>query len=530
MPDGRPNIVVIMTDQQRGDALGCAGHPLLRTPHLDRLAAAGVRFANAFTVAPLCMPARASLLSGTYPHNHGMWSNQASRSNELPPTDETVFGALRRAGYHTGHVGKGHYYAWEFVGHLQEREEYVRALGFDHVHETTGPHYARTVRSRMTDHWEQLGIYETFKAGYGRARGSGPDGRRRPWDLTPNPLSVEEHLDSYVGRVAREFVERYNREQPFALFVGFGGPHEPWDAPGEYATMYVPDHSVQEASPDGGASSPRPAADATGLSEGARLAEPGQRLVSSWDQVPGPLPAAGPAPWVPPAAAERMRTGRIEGLTPARAREVRANYYGKITLIDHWIGEILGAIEQRGWRDDTLVVFLSDHGEMAGDHERLHKVVFYESSIRIPLIVSWTGRTAASAAADGLAESIDVVPTLLEAAGAEPLRRGLGRSLWPALRDPEARVREDVLSEVRGEYVGMGTGWEQPERARHTLMLRTERHKYALDGRGEGYLLHDLESDPDEQVNLIGHPAHHELEAALRERLFRRVVDCLPDR
>ena len=240
MADDRPNILVIMTDQQRWDALGCAGNPVLRTPHLDRLAARGVRFANAFTVAPLCMPARASLLAGTYPHNHGMWTNRATPANELPPTDETLFNRLREAGYATGHIGKGHYYAWNLVSHLQEREGYLRQLGFDYVHETTGPHFAKTIRSLMTDHWERQGLYEAFKAGYGQGGGSGPDERRRPWDLTANPLSVEEHLDSYVGHIAAEFVEQYREDRPFALFVGFGGPHEPWDAPGEYATMYDP--------------------------------------------------------------------------------------------------------------------------------------------------------------------------------------------------------------------------------------------------------------------------------------------------
>lgn len=129
--------------------------------------------------------------------------------------------------------------------------------------------------------------------------------------------------------------------------------------------------------------------------------------MASWDQVPEPVPAAEPDAWVPPAAAVRMRAERIDGMTAAHARQVRANYYGKITLIDRWVGAVLEAIDRRGWRDDTLVVFLSDHGEMAGDHGRLHKTVFYEASIRIPLMVSRPGHTAAGTTAEGLVESID---------------------------------------------------------------------------------------------------------------------------
>jgi N-acetylglucosamine-6-sulfatase len=155
---------------------------------------------------------------------------------------------------------------------------------------------------------------------------------------------------------------------------------------------------------------------------------------------------------------------------------------------------------------------------MAGDHGRLHKVVFYEASIRIPLIVRWPGHGAAKAVAEEMVESIDVGATLLEAAGVAPMQRGLGRSLRAAPDGPMSDVRDDVLSEVRGE-AGV-----------NTFMLRTERYKYALDATGEGYLLHDLEADPDEQVNLIGHPEHQALEAELRERVFRRLLHDQPMR
>ena len=212
------------------------------------------------------------------------------------------------------------------------------------------------------------------------------------------------------------------------------------------------------------------------------------------------------------AAAGRQRAGRLEDMTEADTRRLRANYYGKITLIDHWVGHILDAVERRGWTENTLVVFLADHGEMAGDHARLHKLVFYESSVRIPLIVSWPGHTAAGAVADGLAESMDQAPTILEAAGAPPAGRALGRSLWPLLRDPAARVREDVLSEVTSLQEDC------------TFMLRTSRSKYAAGEDGAGYLLHDLAEDPEEHVNLIGHPDRRSLEAGMRDRLLRRLL------
>ena len=158
-------------------------------------------------------------------------------------------------------------------------------------------------------------------------------------------------------------------------------------------------------------------------------------------------------------------------------------------------------------------MFLSDHGEMAGDHGRLHKVVFYESSVRIPLIVSWPGTSAAGAVADGLVESID---RRADAAGSRRRRHGgrrPGPLLWPLLRDPAARGREDALSEVR----------LRAAEGEDTLMLRTSRHKYAPARRG-GLPAPRPGGGPLEQVNLIGHPDRRSLEAALRDRLLRRLL------
>ena len=128
-----PHILILMTDQQRADCLGCAGHPLLQTPNMDRIAAGGVRFENAITTSPICMPARASFVSGLYCHNHGMWTNRG----QLPAADETFFHHLQNAGYHTAYVGKSHYYGPHPGEHLRDYEGYMHARGIDHVHETS---------------------------------------------------------------------------------------------------------------------------------------------------------------------------------------------------------------------------------------------------------------------------------------------------------------------------------------------------------------------------------------------------------
>jgi len=456
VPKPGPNILILMPDQMRADCMGRAGHPQIQTPHMDRLAAEGMRFTHACTVSPLCMPARASFISGLYVHNHNMWAN----AGQLPPEDDSLFQRLRTMGYCTGHIGKSHYYEHRTF-HMRDREPYMRARGFDCLHETTGPWATCTTDSYMTDDWASKGLLKAFRDDYEKRREHGP--KIAVW---PSPLPTELFMDSYIGGQAVRFVDAYERDEPFALFVGFGGPHEPWDAPGDCATMYDP-----------AAAPPR-------------------------------IEPAEPGPWVPEAAAAWQRSGRQTAMTEDDVRRVRANYYGKITLIDHWVGEILAACERKGVLDDLLVVLWSDHGEMAGDHQMLHKSRFLESALRVPFVVRWPGHVPAAQTSSALVETVDILPTVLAAVGADVPAGALGTSLWPVLRDPAARIRDAAFSEVeRG--------------GRRNLMVRTERHKYAVHEDGEGYMLYDLAADPDERHNLVGHPDARELEARLRDRLLR---------
>ncbi|MBN1674545.1 MAG: sulfatase-like hydrolase/transferase [Kiritimatiellae bacterium] len=456
----RPHILILMPDQQRGDCMGCAGHPQVKTPNMDRLAEEGTRFGEAITVCPVCMPARASFANGRYPHNHGMWNNCASR---LPAEDETFFHILQRHGYLTAHIGKSHYHPHGGGLHMRDAEPYMHARGLEYVHETTGPHATVHTRSYMTDAWEEKGIWDAFKRDYGERKAAAG------LLVRPSPHSVEDYQDSYVGRQAVEFVQGYADARPMCLFVGFGGPHEPWDAPGRYASMYPP------------------------------------------GETPAAVPAAETNGSLPEFARRTRGFHPRRDLDAATIRAIRANYYGKISLIDHWFGEILRACEARGWLDDLFVVMWSDHGEMAGDHGLLHKSVFFESSVRVPLILRWPGRIPAGATSDALAEIIDVFPTILEAVGTEPGRQCVGRSLWPALREPGAPLRDCQLSEIS-------------DSGANTLitMIRTATHKYAVDQQARGFMLYDLANDPAEQRNLIGQDEALEME--LRDRLLRRVL------
>jgi arylsulfatase A-like enzyme len=186
---------------------------------------------------------------------------------------------------------------------------------------------------------------------------------------------------------------------------------------------------------------------------------------------------------------------------------VMANYGGKVTLVDDWIGRLLAILDRRGLAEDTLVVFWSDHGEMGGDHGRFGKRVFYESSVQVPLIMRWPSELPVGMVTGALTEHVDLFDTLVDAADAPPSRRSFGRSLLPHARGEAPPPRDAAFSEFDRE-----------------IMVRTERFKYALDGQGRAFLLHDMIEDPLEQRNLIGHLQYTVVERDLRERLLRWLV------
>ncbi len=450
----RPNILILMPDQFRYDCIGSCGNFPVSTPNIDRIASEGLRFSQATTVCPICMPARASFANGQYPHNHGMWTN----NGEMLAEHETFFQILQKAGYYTAHIGKSHYYEHKHSMHMRERETYMKARGFSYVHETTGPWATCHTASYMTDEWDKKGLWEKFKEDYKE--------RKDPGLVRPSPLDVEDFLDSYIGRKAVEFVSSYSEDNPFCLFVGFGGPHEPWDAPGSYASMYSP------------------------------------------SRMPKPIPGSKPAENIPDWLKSKRDFKELPEKILSKAPEMAANYLGKISLVDHWIGKILDTCSGKGLLDDLMIVFWSDHGEMLGDHGMLHKAVFYESSVRVPLIVRWPGKIPEGKTSEALAEIIDVFPTLLEAAGCEMSHRCLGRSLWPVISDPSCEIRDNQLGEI---YHGG-----------RNIMIRSRKHKYVVDEQARGYMLYDLEADPKEQNNLAAQGTG--IENELREQLLKSIV------
>jgi arylsulfatase len=465
----QPNILFIMTDQCRADALGCSGG-WVRTPNLDRIAAEGVRFANAVTNCPICIPARVSLATGRYPHNTAVWDNC---HYDIQPETATWMQAVREAGYRTSLFGKTHLH--HHSGDLRDREHLIRAAGIDDIDEITGPRASTDCACAMTASWEAKGLLKAYQADYAERFAN------KPWVARPSVLPLEDYADVYVGQQAKRYLAGYDRDQPWMCWVTFGGPHEPWDAPEPYASMYRPEEM------------PLPIGSRETLD----------------DDASGYL--------------ARVREHYApEDLSAADIAAMRANYAGNVTLIDDQIGEILSVIEARGELDNTVIVFSSDHGEMNGDHGMIYKMQFLNGAVRVPLIVRLprapSKGTPATAAAqtNGISQSpaewFDIGPTLVELAGGKLKHQQFARSLLPTVDDPEGEHRPFAVSELAREVMIMDREW-----------------KLVFNGDGEPYLLFDQINDPGELVNRIADPAMADVIERMKDQLLRHLLQTQID-
>ena len=330
----KPNILLLMTDQQRWDAMGCSGD-WVQTPNLDRIAGEGVRFNNCVTTSPVCVPTRLSLATGLYPHNTGVWNNMKHTMSAETPT---WMQSVRNAGYRTSLFGKTHLHPHN--GDLREKEGLMNEYGLDDVNEIGGPRASSRVLSHMTAMWEEKGLWKDYRADY-RERFS-----TKPYLVRPSTLGFENYTDVYVGQQTKQYLQNYNRQEPWCCWVSFGGPHEPWDTPEPYASMYDPN-------------------DMPHLYLDHLLAIV---LVAILDN-------------------------KMDQMNPkfevGEVGKLRADYAGNVTLIDAQIGEILEAIADRGELENTVIVHCSDHGEMNGDYGLIYKSNFLNGAVRVPLLCAY---------------------------------------------------------------------------------------------------------------------------------------------
>jgi len=419
----RPNIVLFLTDQHRGDALGLDGHPVVQTPYLDHVGASGVFFRRAYTACPVCIPARRTLLTGRKPARHGVVMNYDTCLD-----GPTLPGELARAGYQTHLVGKLH--LWP------HRKRY----GFESADWSDAPKH----HDCGDDYVRFLKRHGIVWPGAAMAGGQNMNG----WVSRPWHLDERFHFSNWCAEMALEFLERRDPTVPFFLNVSFIHPHQPCTPPRDYYDRYL---AMDLPEPPVG--------------DWARVFDCPQRG----------LPVASWRTW----------------LEPAVLKQYQAGYYGSINHIDDQIGRILNVLPDR-----TIVVFASDHGEMLGDHQWIRKRNAFEGSARIPLLMRFpeTMNVPQQRALDVPVELMDLMPTLLDAAGVPIPDTVDGTSLLPLLRGDSDRWREYLHGEC-ANVPSLDSGMQY---------LTDGKRKYIYyPGPGTEQFF-DLESDPRELRNLAG--------------------------
>ncbi|HUT33807.1 MAG TPA: sulfatase-like hydrolase/transferase [Planctomycetota bacterium] len=455
MADARPNILWICTDQQRWDTVGALGNPHIRTPHVDRLVREGVAFTRCYSQSPICTPSRANFLTGYYPSTLHVNRNG---NDFFPCPEKLITRRLADKGYDCGLSGKLHLAAAN--GRVEPRfGDGYRVYQWSHhpYPEKFWPH---------THHAYQAWLAERgvdWAKAYGQRGG-----------LFRTGIEAKYHQTTWCANEAIAFLCE-KRTGPWLFSFNCFDPHPPFDPPPEYmARMNV---------------------------------------------------AAMPLPLFQPHEMEsQLAFGKVDHQTrkPVSphdydARRMVAAYYAQIELIDDQVGRMLDALEAAGQRDNTIVIFTSDHGEMLGDHGLQQKGCrFYEGAVRVPLVLSWSGRVKAGLRSDALVELTDLPVTLMQATGLDVPADTHGKSLLPILEgkaDP-ARHRDFVRCEYH-DAIPFKDG-----DASHANMIVDGRHKLVVYHGHDAGELYDLRDDPREFRNLWDDAGSRDVKLALLKRLF----------
>lgn len=512
----RPNFLLFITDQQRADHIGAYGNPIVRTPHLDALARRGWRAQSCLVASPICMPNRASLMTGRMPSVHGARHNGIA----LPLDQQTFVERLRSSGYATALIGKAHLQnisgrapmwppkdspatdgearrppagrldqEWEPSWQADDRFDVdLPYYGFDTVRlvinhgDTAGGHYRRWLQHHHPAVAARVGPEHALPTPeFALAQ------CRQAWRTTvPEELSTS----SYVGAQTCAVLETAAKTgQPFFIQCSFPDPHHPFTPPGRYWNMYDPQDMELPAS--------------------FHARTHGRMPHRAWlhaERDAGRAVKNSPAMF---AATER------------EVREALALNYGAISHVDDTIGRVLARLQQLGLDRDTVVLFTSDHGDYFGDHQLLWKgPLHYEGAIRVPLI--WhdpQSATAAGTVEHQLCSTLDIAPTILARAGCTPYNGIQGLSLLPAMEHGAVLGRDELLVEEEGQRTMFGFGGRTRMRT-----LRTATHRLSVYEGQDWAELYDLQQDPHETRNLWDDAGCAGLRLELMHRLALAMV------
>jgi arylsulfatase len=443
------NIIFLLPDQLRPDFLGCYGARFMSTPNIDALGNNGVTYRRAASPSPLCVPARASLLTGMNSVQHGVIENYSwLRPDRVACGVETWPEMLAVAGFHTEAIGKMHFYPWD------------KSEGFAH-----------RVISEDKRHIHIQDDYAAYLAAQGlrKYHGNEHEDYFENKGAIVSKIPAEHQVDKWVADRTCEFIENYSENQPFALMVGFPGPHCPYDPPIELADLYRP-----EDMPDS-----IPATDDSRLF---------RELVTNMTK----------RPW-----------NKVDytDFQDHHKRKIRAYYAALVQQIDQGIGRIVAALDASRFRDDTAIIFASDHGDFLGDYDLIGKHLFFEPSIRVPLIVKLP-RAHTARSVESLVSLTDVTATILALAGVD--RSSWGDSIvLPELGLPQTRSRDHIFGATE-----------------FGLMVIANERKLCRYKNGH-VALYNLSDDPHEQHNLADQPHTLNELRRLDAILQRDLIDSL---
>ncbi len=485
-PPPRPNILLVITDQQRTDTLGCYGASHMHTPVIDQLASGGVRFDRAYCSSSVCTPSRASLFTGVYPSRHGAWHVGTHVPDDVPMLSHR----LGEAGYRTHYIGKAHFQSYTAPPEVSVESNQPGSrypdwtgpyYGFEHVELCTGHalyghrhgHYGEWVKSQ---NGSEIPDY-AMRHDEPRFGGEAID-----WDM-PTAL----HNSTWTGERAAAFLEEAKPNEPFFLTVSFQDPHHPHALPNDCPCKVDPTTVPAPHKREGElADKPEHFAD----TYHGEIEKWVKRGTYSFTAQSGDPP--------------------LDQLTEEETGRARAAYYGMVQLIDRSLTTMMETLERRGLAENTLVIFTSDHGELLGDHGLWFKGPFhYEAIVNVPLIMRWPAGLKAGRTVNSPVGLIDIVPSVLAAAQLAPDDSLDGESLLPV-----ANGTGESNGEAYVEFV------DDPRRLRlRTIIIRDWKLTwYAGETFGE---LYDLAHDPHEFVNRWHDPDC----AAIKARLLARLLN-----
>ena len=453
----RPNIVFLFPDQFRADFTGFNGADWLNTPNIDSIAENGVSYSNSFSASPICVPARTALLTGMNAIRNGVTTNLHNlRADWRDAGLRTWPEILSETGYYTAGIGKMHFYPWD-----ERRGFQYRVICED----------KRWLEVR-DDYYHYL-----KRHGLRKLHGNEMPGYHENKGAVIHDIPWEHSWDRFVGSESVKFIEQYGSDQPFAMMVGFPGPHCPYD-PDERFFEGIEESKIPESAPEVRAHSPK------------------------------------------------MRQGNVEGnkrpwngvdyaeFPDSAKHTVRKHYSALVQQIDFEVGAIIDALRKKGLLENTYVVLASDHGDYLGDHNLIGKASFFESAIRVPMVAMGPGIEAGQTQ-EAMVELRDITATMLSWAGVDQ----------PAWYDAQPLPGEGMPGDSgRSNIFGLlGDGWMNYD-GRYKL------HKYRT---GEN-LLFDMLNDPQEQVNLYENIEFAEivrrLDTELTNELMSSIDSSMDDR